>query len=212
MAGDERRSQILQIAMQLFSQHGFRGTTTREIAAAAGVSEAMVFRHFATKHDLYAALLDYKACNSEFSSPRERLKKFIAADDDYGVFYNLAIGALTYHSQDQQFMRLLMFSALEGHELAEMFFERFIVDIYNFLGSYIEKRQQAGVFRQTEPRLFVRAFVGMLIHHSLNNNLWDRDRRLLDVTNEEAAKQFTEILLRGIKLENQEAESKRNES
>lgn len=203
MAGDERRSQILQIAVQLFSQRGFRGTTTREIATAAGVSEAMVFRHFATKYDLYAALLDYKACNSEFSSPRERLKEFIAANDDYGVFYNLGIGALKNHSEDQEFMRLLMFSALEGHELAEMFFERFIVDIYDFLGSYIEKRQREGVFRQTEPRLFVRAFIGMLIHHSLNNNLWDKERRLLDISNEEAAKQFTEILLRGIKIENE---------
>ena len=58
MAGGERRLQILRVAMRLFSQHGFRGTTTKEIAAAAGVSEAMVFRHFATKEELINALLD----------------------------------------------------------------------------------------------------------------------------------------------------------
>src|SRR5437660_1465643 len=45
MAGGERRLQILRVAMRLFSQHGFRGTTTKEIAAAAGVSEAMVLHH-----------------------------------------------------------------------------------------------------------------------------------------------------------------------
>ena len=60
MAGDERRTQILQVAMRLFSQRGFRGTTTREIAVAAGVSEAMVFRHFANKEELYTAILDHK--------------------------------------------------------------------------------------------------------------------------------------------------------
>ncbi len=62
MSGDERRMQILQIAIKLFSQKGFRGATTKEIAAAAGISEAMVFRHFATKHELYHAILDFKAC------------------------------------------------------------------------------------------------------------------------------------------------------
>ena len=41
MAGEERRLQILRLAMRLFSQRGFRGTTTKEIAQAAGVSEAM---------------------------------------------------------------------------------------------------------------------------------------------------------------------------
>ena len=61
MAGEERRHQILAVAVSLFSERGFRGTTTKEIAHAAGVSEAMVFRHFATKEELYAAILDHKA-------------------------------------------------------------------------------------------------------------------------------------------------------
>jgi len=38
----------------------------------------------------------------------------------------------------------------------------------------------------------------MLIHHSLNNLLWDKERRLLNVSNEEAARSFAEILLKGI--------------
>src|SRR5207245_10441038 len=62
MAGQERRLQILRVAMRLFSQRGFVGTTTKEIALAAGVSEAMVFRHFATQEELYSAILDHKAC------------------------------------------------------------------------------------------------------------------------------------------------------
>ena len=57
MAGDERRLQILRVAVTLFAHEGFRGTTTKKIAQAAGVSEAMVFRHFATKEELYAKYL-----------------------------------------------------------------------------------------------------------------------------------------------------------
>ena len=62
MTGDARREQILQTAVTLFSQRGFKGTTTKEIARAAGVSEAMVFRHFENKDALYGAILDTKGC------------------------------------------------------------------------------------------------------------------------------------------------------
>jgi AcrR family transcriptional regulator len=203
MAADERRSQILRIAVQLFSQHGFRGTTTREIAQAAGVSEAMVFRHFATKHELYAAIIDYKSCGGQVLEPLERIAEFVRAKDDYAVFYNLALGAFSHHEEDPDFIRLFLYSALEGHELAEMFFERFVFHIYEFLGSYIQERQRDGAFRELEPRVVVRAFVGMMIHHSLNNSLWDKERRLLNISNEKAAHEFTQILLNGIKIKNE---------
>ncbi|HEY0050205.1 MAG TPA: TetR/AcrR family transcriptional regulator [Pyrinomonadaceae bacterium] len=200
MSGDERRSQILQVAIKLFSQNGFRGTTTKEIARAAGVSEAMVFRHFATKDELYHAILDYKACEGRAVNPMEAMCESLAAKDDEQVFYQMILNALNKHEGDPQFMRLLFHSALEGHELAEIFIEENIVPIYEFMSAYIAQRQKDGVIRQNiNPRVIVRAIVGMMIHHALNNSLWDRKRRLLDITNEEAAKNFTEILLQGIK-------------
>lgn len=199
MSGDERRKQILRVAIELFSQRGFSGTTTKEIANAAGVSEAMVFRHFANKEELYSALLDHKACNRAFQNPREELEEKTKAKDDFGVFYTMALNALNHHAEDCGFLRLMLHSALEEHDLARMFFESFIVDVYNFLGEYIRERQEDGAFRQVEPRIVVRAFIGMFVHHSLNNILWDKEQKLLKISNEEAAKNFAEILLGGIK-------------
>jgi len=201
MTGDARREQILQTAVELFSKHGFRGTTTKEIARAAGVSEAMVFKHFATKDELYGAILDNKACQGEMQFPwtgNEDLQKAMAEGDDFGVFYNLALRAMNKHHADVGFMRLLFFSALEEHELADRFFKEFVTRIYDFIGSYIEKRQKEGAMREVEPHVAVRAFLGMMIHHSLNNVLWDKGRTILNITNEQAAKNFAEIFLRGI--------------
>ena len=198
MTGDARRSQILQIAINLFSQRGFSGTTTKEIARAAGVSEAIIFRHFANKDELYSAILDLKACNRTFHDSFAEVGEKIKAKDDYGVFYTMALNALDHHTEDGGFLRLMLHSALEDHDLARMFFESFITDVYNFLGEYIRARQADGAFRAIEPSMIVRAFVGMFVHHSLNNLLWDKEQKLLKVSNEEAAKNFTEILLRGI--------------
>ena len=198
MAGEERRLQILAVAVSLFSERGFRGTTTREIAQAAGVSEAMVFRHFATKEELYAAILDHKACSGDRFEPEEMAADAIKRKDDRAVFEALALGALNHHEKDPDFQRLLLHSALEKHELAQMFFDEFVRRVYEFLGSYIHERQREGALIEMDPAIVVRCFIGMVMHHSLNNNLWDPKRRLLNISNESAAKYFTDILLNGI--------------
>jgi AcrR family transcriptional regulator len=198
MAGGERRLQILRLAVRLFSQRGFRGTTTKEIALAAGVSEAMVFRHFATKEELYSAILDHKACLHDTMDPVQVVSEAIARKDDRAVFEGLALDALNRHDCDPEFHRLLLHSALEEHELAQMFWEKFVTRVYRILGAYIRERQRDGAIVDIDPLVIVRAFVGMVIHHSLNNNLWDRKRTLLKISNQAAAREFTDILLRGV--------------
>lgn len=199
MPGNERRSQILKVAMRLFSEKGFSGTTTKEIANLAGVSEAIIFRHFANKDELYSAILDYKACDRHCQNPFEKLAEKVAAKDDFGVFHMMALNALDHHEEDSDFLRLMLHSALEGHDLARRFFESFITDVYDFLGAYIRQRQADGVFREVEPRVVVRSFIGMFVHHSLNNILWDKEQKLLKLSNDEAAREFATILLQGIK-------------
>ncbi|HTK38202.1 MAG TPA: TetR/AcrR family transcriptional regulator C-terminal domain-containing protein, partial [Pyrinomonadaceae bacterium] len=154
-----------------------------------------------TKDELNGAILDNTACQGEMQFPwtgNEALQKAMDEGDDFGVFYNLALRAMNKHHADVGFMRLLFFSALEEHELADRFFKEFVTRIYDFIGSYIKKRQKEGAMREIEPQVAVRAFLGMMIHHSLNNILWDKGRTLLNITNEQAAKNFAEIFLRGI--------------
>jgi AcrR family transcriptional regulator len=202
MPADLRREQILQREVDLFSKRGFNGTTKKEIAKAAGVSEDIIFRHFATKDELYGAILHSKSCQDGMHrfpwEGNEVLQTAIRERDDFAVFYNIALQAMNNHQNDVAFMRLLFYSALEEHQLADRFFGEFVSQVYGFIGEYIRERQHEDAMRDVEPRVVVRAFLGMLIHHSLNNILWDKKRRLLDITNEEAATNFAEIVLKGV--------------
>jgi AcrR family transcriptional regulator len=214
MAAEERRLQIVQVAMRLFSERGFRGTTTKEIATAACVSEAIIFRHFATKEDLYTAIIDFKACGGMDASPvastsgqpfnieaiRECVGDLMTTCDDRAVFQGLALSMMEHHQSDPEFLRLLMYSALEGHQLAQIFWDKNVRVLYEYLGDYVRRRQREGAFRDVDPFVVVRAFTGAIIHHSLNNILWDKEpaRRILNISNEEAAREFAEILVRGI--------------
>jgi AcrR family transcriptional regulator len=221
MAAGDRRLQIALTAMRLFSERGFRGTTTKEIAQAAGVSEAIIFRHFATKEDLYSAIIDLKSCDGfaaglaasgqteEAGCPqvvekfRGRVAVAMAARDDRAVFEGIAGAMMEHHQADHEMLRLLLYSALEGHQLAQIFWDKNVRVLYEFLGDYIRERQREGAFRGADPLLVVRSFTGSVIHHSLNNILWERDpaRRIINVPNEQAAREFTEILLRGVLTE-----------
>src|SRR3954453_12835554 len=210
MAGEERRMQILRIAVSLFSKRGFSGTTTREIANAAGISEAMVFRHFATKQELYTAILDHKACSDSGFDPFAVVADAVRRKDDRAVFEGLAFHALEHHETDPEFHRLLLHAALERHELAEMFWEQNVQPLYKFLGEYIRARQADSAMIALEPGIVVRAFIGMVIHHSLNNTLWDPKRGILNISNAEAASSFAQVLLHGImkpRIDNQTVEN-----
>jgi AcrR family transcriptional regulator len=56
LSGRERREVILKAVRKVFVEKGFHGTTTRELAEAAGVSEALLFKHFPSKQALYSAI------------------------------------------------------------------------------------------------------------------------------------------------------------
>jgi AcrR family transcriptional regulator len=214
MPADDRRRQIAEVAMRLFSERGFRGTTTKEIAQAAGVSEAIIFRHFATKEELYTAIIDHKGCAGASASPvagrpgrpaaidelRGVVAEAMEAGDDLAVFRNAALHMLDHHEGDPEFLRLLMYIALENHALGQEFWDKNVRVLYEFLGGYIRRRQREGALRDADPMAAVRVFLGSVIHHSLVNLLWDKDpaRRIFRVTNEEAARHFAEVLLRGI--------------
>jgi len=196
MAAEDRRQQIIEVAVRLFSQKGFRGTTTKEIAMAAGVNEAIIFRHFATKSDLYAAIIDQKANSGGMQTLQLSLAEAMERNDDRQVFETMAFHVLEFHERDDTAMRLLLYSALEGHELAEMITRNYISKTHQQLAEYVRKRIAAGAFRRVEPIMAVRCFMGMVIGQVMNKKFFQRAGGvILDITNRQAAERFTDLFL-----------------
>lgn len=158
MTSDQRRKAIVDAAVQLFAQNGFRGTTTRQIAHAVGVSEPVLYMHFQTKRDLYNAIIENMAHKAE--SLCSGLLSGKATDEE--VFQALATEVLAWHVNDPTRIRLLLFSALEGHELSDLFYQGHIVPFLQMLASHIERRISEGAFRPVDPAIAARAFCGMI--------------------------------------------------
>lgn len=196
MSAEDRRQQIVAVATELFSKKGFSGTTTKEIADRAGVSEAIIFRHFATKRDLYAAILQFKTRQSS-RDIRSRLEIAAARKDDREFFTLLAEEQLEAYAEDESLLRLLLFSALEGHELNDIYFESTSRDLRTYVRSYIGERIRDGAFHNIDPAATARAFFGMVIHHAqvqiLHPTLND-----VGLSDKEIAACFVDIFLHGI--------------
>jgi AcrR family transcriptional regulator len=171
MTSSERREAILDAAIRLFSERGFRGTTTRELAAAVGVSEPVLYQHFQTKRDLYRALIERKI-DEGGDRAQASLEQYTRVNDDRGFFAGLGHFILAWYREDPAYVRLLHFSALEGHELSEIFYERFALTFYNFVADYLRRRMEEGAFRRMEPMLAARAFAGMVAHHGLASTVF----------------------------------------
>ena len=170
----DRREQILEVATRLFARQGFQGTTTKEISQHAKVNEALIFRHFPGKDELYWAVIQRKIAGA---APRERLREGLdPAGDDMDVFTRLAAEILNRRAEDQTLSRLLLFSALENHKLSQRFFRTYVAGYYELLAEFIRRRIAHGRFRQVDPLLAARGFLGMVIYHSWVQELFGGKR------------------------------------
>jgi len=126
MSGDSRRRQILDAAMQCFAQHGYAGTTTKKVATAASISEGLLFRHFATKAQLHAAILE-EACETD--PDLNRLLSLQPSTDTLVVFVRemighfLAVRTLSDGDKGEK-IRLTASSHLDDGEFARLLFEK----------------------------------------------------------------------------------------
>ena len=166
MKAGERRQEIIRAAMEVFARNGFGGSTTREIAENAGISEAMIYSHFRNKEDLYTAIIDEKLQESE---PLYYPLDAIRNRDDQRVFATIVSNYLHRHGEDTTLLRLLLFSALEGHELASMFVAGPVRKFFEFLADYIRERIDEGAFKPVNPEITSRCLLGMVHYFVL---LW----------------------------------------
>ena len=192
---EDRKEQILNVAMSLFARYGFEGTTTRQIAEMARVNEAIIFRHFPTKEDLYWAIIRRKCTHT---GRARMIEECIASGgSDLEIFSSIAGQMLSRTRTDENITRLLLFTALERHELSQEFFRNFVAQQYEALARYIRERVAEGAFRDVDPTLAARGFLGMVIYHYLIQELFG-GRRQKDYDPVATGRLLAELWLRGI--------------
>ena len=196
MSASDRRSQLIEVALDVFSRQGFRGATTKEIAAQAGVAEGLIFRHFPSKEALYTAVLD-----SRLSSPEEQkwlaeIRALMDRDDDEGVFRSMIRHTIERYTRDPRFERVVLFAALEGHELGLARLGETVDPQILSIIDYIARRQKAGALLQCEPNRIQLAVDGMAHFYGTVTQIFRIP--IPRVPDEETVQVFTRLAMHGV--------------
>ncbi len=175
----ERRLELVETAVRVFAEGSYRGTTTAEIARAAGVSEPILYRHFASKRDLYFAALDLV-----WAKARAAWEEAIADAPDVRAGLE-SMGRRHFGVRDckTQLAELWVQSLSEATEDPELrkYVRKHMREVHDFFAALIRRGQEEGVFHadrdvDAEAWLFVSGSilgmvgrrVGLLDHDELD--------------------------------------------
>ena len=197
MPGEDRRRQLLRVAVESFALNGFSGTKTKDIAAAAGVSEAILFRHFASKEDLYHAILDEKEATMGGERWFLEMNELAERRDDRGLFQHVARQLIRSFREDAAFHRLLLYASLEGHLLADLFHERFGLPMGDFLSRYIALRQKEGAFQECDPGVAAMFVLGSTVQYAMARHVLGAKKNF-PPSEEVIVDQFVDLILGGL--------------
>ena len=154
----EKRTAILEAATGLFLSEGYNGTSLANVARAAGVSTATLFKRFPTKADLFSALVtEYWASESQEAAmpePGDPRKGLTAIGRDYV--------ALLAQPQMVSLFRLVIAEAPRFPELAKTHFALGKLPYFESVRHYLQAEQAAGTMRISDPQMATTQFLGMV--------------------------------------------------
>ena len=148
MSADERRAAIVKAVLPLFARQGFSNTTTRQLAEAAGVSEALLYKHFPSKDSLYAEIQNFGKKGAD-----PALEKLTTLEPStstlvhiiYYVMRTVALGRLNDPIGWETRHRLILNSCLEDGDFPRYIFNTHFNCCLEKIDACLASAQTAGV-------------------------------------------------------------------
>jgi AcrR family transcriptional regulator len=155
----DRREDILQASLHLFAEKGFHGTSMRDIARQANITEGLIYHYFASKRDLFRAIID------EYSFlPLLRTLPDLAEQLDLrGLLIVLARGFFDVLRQNAQLTRVFLQEIQVFPEEKEAFFADAVGQSIAELGEILDGRMSARARGQVDPQVAARLFFNALL-------------------------------------------------
>ncbi len=182
---------IIEGAARVFSDKGYEGATTREIAATAGVNEVTLFRHFGTKKGIFLAVIERFSARPGLE---EAMEKRMTGD----LRRDLIILGLHFYKTITARRKQIIMTLDAAERLPEIRDAVFRTPEHQngLLAAYLRDQMKRGVIRPlSDPGLAAQAFFGMLFEHAIRAWLLPRKTKQSPET---IAAAYVEIFLRGI--------------
>ena len=199
LQASERRASILAVAKVLFADKGYHGVSVDEIATRLAVSPAVLYRHFASKQDLYEAVLSEIACTRE-----NYVDVVVRGPDDFGgMLARMTLMYVESVARDPDYLRMELHAALEGSQAARQFFEnrwRPFADYIEFgLGELRKEGRVNGLDKGIDARIASLMFQGM-VREALYAKIVYQADRYREYSLADLVKHLVAMFLRSVSL------------
>ena len=156
-----QKDAILGAASQLFARQGYHGTSTREIARLADVSENTIFRHFERKEDLF-----WSALRSRCAAIK--LRRDMVEGMAEGVGLEIVLPKIVEFLADilnysPELLRLIAVAMLEMQWKADLFCDECLAPTFNAISRYLGKVVASGKLRNVDPTMLTAAMTTMVL-------------------------------------------------
>lgn len=192
MKTKDTRGRILEAGLKAFSDKGFLGATTKEIAAKAGVAELTLFRQFSSKERLFEEVIH----EHSFLPALRGLLPEIS-----GMTYRNALARIARDFLDTLIARKdmiqIMHSEMQRYpEKIHQIYHAFIDGIVDALASYFTEMQKKGALKKFDSKAGARAFLGMLFSYfNLQELMMGKRYRSADT--DRTIREFVKIFVEG---------------
>jgi AcrR family transcriptional regulator len=157
---EDRRLQIMEAALPIFAEKGFKGATNRDIAQAAGIAPGLIYWYFKSKEDLFRAILEEFVPFGELTLPLATMTNVPPRQ----LLPLLAQGIVTIFDQPRTLLifRILVAESMHAPDGGTLINTLIFKRIIDPLVIYITAQQAAGLLRQDDPLLMAQMFIASI--------------------------------------------------
>lgn len=196
----ERELQIMEAALKVFSEKGFNGATTKEIAEVAGVAEGTIFRYFKTKKDLLFSLTAPNMLNLLqpiiFNSVLKIMQNNESLNDEE-LLKNILKNRLELLRKHLPLLKVILTESQYHPEMKKQFVENVPLKGLEIFTEYFSKKIARGRYKNLDPQIVFICLAGMFGAFMVWENLFEGSN-YLQFSEDEMINTITEIFLHGI--------------
>lgn len=195
----KRQWQILEAAMKVFSEKGFQGSRTSEIAKEAEVAEGTIFRYYKTKKDLLIGLLIpliikfFRPLIIKSAETIIENKKNKPIDE---LMEDLLLDRLNLIHSNFPLIKTIFMEAAYQPELLKTIQKNLGPKVIPFINNFMEQNIESGNFKDKEPILMTRTMMSLLLGYIILGNVFPE--YFSSENDEEEIKQIVDIFLHGV--------------
>jgi AcrR family transcriptional regulator len=200
----DRRQQILEAALKVFSTKGFHKATNKDIAdAAGGISPGLIYWYFKDKQDLFLSLVRERAPIFDVVTHPERLMD-LPPREALGLIGRSFLAVLDVPGNVAMF-RIIVGEAMRFPEIGEQFYKMAPVHVFAALSAYFQRQIDLGNFRPHDTAIATRSFIGMFVAHIIVREVM-RQPEAIATPNDQVVATAVEIFVRGLEVDRAQPE------